>query len=170
MLFDRFNALVDPFADRSFAGNAWTRTFVPAADLLDKDEVTVVMDVPGFKADDLEIELTDDVLTIRGERTWPYGKNHQGWFRFERGYGKFQRSIQVPKGLDPEKINASIADGVLTLRIPQPEALKPRKIEIASAAKTLLEGETNVDPGIEFDHPSELESETNGRVLAGATA
>jgi HSP20 family protein len=170
MLFDRVNTLFDPFADRSAAGNAWARASVPAADLIvDKEQVTVVMDVPGLKAEDLEIELIDDVLTVRGERAWPYASKQAGWFRFERGYGKFQRILQVPKGLDPEKINATIADGVLTLQIPQPEALKPRKIAISGGdTRTLLESETNGYHDVTRTPAFEGEA-TEERELAGAT-
>ena len=109
--------------------------FFPAADVLVTDEyVTVHMDVPGLTAETLEIELQDDVLTVRGERALPYAAEQGGaWQRLERGFGTFERVLRVPRGLDPDAIEASLADGVLTLRIPKPDRLKPRRVEITSA-------------------------------------
>src|SRR3954454_3276396 len=118
------------------------RAFVPAADLVvTDDDVTVVMDVPGFRHDDLTIELLGDVLTVRGERSVPYEPAAEGrrtWHRLERGFGRFERSIQVPKGLDPDRIDASLTDGVLTLQLPKPEAIKPRRITIAPAVQEAM--------------------------------
>jgi HSP20 family protein len=137
-LLEQFDSLFDLTRDRLLAGNGYSRAFVPAADLVvTDDEVTVFMDVPGLKPENLEVELTGDVLTVRGERAYPYpteDEQSRSWYRLERGYGKFQRILQVPKGLDPDSISAEMVDGVLTLRIPQPEARKPRRIQITTAS------------------------------------
>lgn len=148
-LLEQFDSLFDLTRDRLLSGNGFTysRAFVPAADLVVTDnEVTVFMDVPGLKPENVEIELTGDVLTVRGERENPHSatgdESGGNWYRLERGFGKFQRILQVPKGLDPDSITASIADRVLTLHIPQPEARKPRKIEITTGgARPALEAE-----------------------------
>jgi HSP20 family protein len=111
--------------------------FVPPADLLiDDDGVTVYMDVPGLRAENLEIELENDVLTVRGERPFPYAREDGAGpvRRIERGFGRFERTLRVPAGLDPESVEASLADGVLMLRIPKPATLRPRKIEIRAAS------------------------------------
>jgi HSP20 family protein len=111
--------------------------FVPPADLLiDDDGVTVYMDVPGLSSDNLEIELENDVLTVRGERPFPYATEDRTGpvRRIERGFGRFERSLRVPRGLDPDSVEAALADGVLTLRIPKPATLRPRKIEIKAGA------------------------------------
>jgi HSP20 family protein len=111
-------------------------TFLPPADVLVTDDgVTVYMDVPGLRSDDIDIELENDVLTVRGERPNPYrgddGDGDRGISRrIERGFGRFERSLRVPRGLNPDAIEASLHDGVLTLRIPKPEELKPRRIEV----------------------------------------
>jgi HSP20 family protein len=107
--------------------------FTPPADLIeDNDGVTVYMDVPGVRTEDLEIELQNDVLTIRGTRAFPY-QSQDGdstLRRAERGFGRFERTIRIPRGLSPDAIQASLKDGVLTLRIPKPEQLKPHRIEV----------------------------------------
>ena len=105
--------------------------FIPPADVIvTDDQVTVHMDVPGVKRENLEIELENDVLTVRGERAYPYESEKAAWQRVERGFGRFERDLRVPKGLNPDTVDASLADGVLTLHIPKPEPLKPRRIEI----------------------------------------
>ena len=106
--------------------------FSPPADVLvDDDGVTVYMDVPGMRADTLDIELENDVLSIRGERPFPYEDRGDAVIRrIERGFGRFERSLRVPAGLDPDSVQASLSDGVLELRIPKPESLKPHRIPI----------------------------------------
>jgi HSP20 family protein len=144
LMLEPFNSLFD--FDRLLAPVGAVRPFVPAADVIVADEdVSVVMDVPGLKAEELEIELVDDVLTVRGERGLPYvseGEDQQrAWQRIERSFGRFERRLQVPKGLDPDKIDASLAEGVLTVRIPQPESRRPRRIQITSGdGQPVLEG------------------------------
>jgi HSP20 family protein len=111
--------------------------FIPAADLLiDDDGVTVYMDVPGLRPENLEIELENDVLTVRGERPFPYAREDgEGPIRrVERGFGRFERTLRVPAGLDPDSVEASLADGVLRLHIPKPATLRPRRIEIRAGA------------------------------------
>jgi|SRR5438105_14798598 HSP20 family protein len=107
--------------------------FVPPADLLiDDDGVTVYMDVPGLRTENIQIELENDVLTVSGERPFPYAREDGVGpaRRIERGFGRFQRSLRVPGGLNPDAIEASLSEGVLRLRIPKPESLRPRRIEI----------------------------------------
>ncbi len=113
------------------------RSFVPPADVhVTPEHVSVVMDLPGFKPGELDIELVDELLMIRGERAFPHGESGQReWYRFERGYGRFERSLRMPSGLDPDLIQASLVDGVLTLLIPMPESRKPRKIEVLGAGE-----------------------------------
>jgi HSP20 family protein len=121
--------------DRLLGRNGGFGSYIPAADVVVGDEhVTVTMDVPGLYADDLEIDLENDVLTVRGERGYPYATDSEprAWQRIERGFGKFERSLQVPRGLDPDAIEASLDAGVLTLRIPKPEKLKPKRVQIAA--------------------------------------
>jgi HSP20 family protein len=163
-LFEPFSPLFE-FSrelDRTFGRNA-LRSYFPAADVVVTDEnVKVYMDVPGLAVDDIEIELVDDVLTIRGERAYPYAAGEHGahvWQRLERGFGKFERTVRLPSGLDPDAIEASIDNGVLTLRLPKPEEHKPRRIEITTGAsqQALTEGDGE-------------EVRTEDREPAGATA
>jgi HSP20 family protein len=134
--------MVEPFApwlrdlNRLFTTENQIPSFVPPADVIvDNEAVMVFMDVPGISGEQLDIELENDVLTVRGERPYPYGQDGNGQTqavvrRVERGFGRFERSLRVLRGLDPNSIEASLADGVLTLRLPKPEQLKPHRIQI----------------------------------------
>src|ERR1700716_3505365 len=135
--------LVEPFAPwlrdltQALQGQGAPAPFVPPADVLVDDEaVTVYMDVPGLRSEDLEIELENDVLTVRGERPYPYERDQGSApaHRIERGFGRFERSLRVPGGLDPDAIEASLSDGVLTLRIPKPATPRAKRIEIKAEA------------------------------------
>jgi HSP20 family protein len=121
--------------NRLFASEAGPTPFVPPADVIVTDEgVTVVMDVPGLRAENLEIELENDMLTVRGERAYPYGEDgdpqRHEWRRIERSFGRFERSLRVPAGLSPDQVQASLADGVLTINVPRPQSPQPKRIQI----------------------------------------
>ena len=138
MLMERFAPLLELQRDFNRFLAPGGAAFIPAADVLAGDEEVVVhMDVPGLSADNLEVELENDVLTVRGERVFPYGGNGAdegyAWQLVERGFGRFERVLRVPTGLDPDAIEATVTDGVLTLRIPKPETMKPRRIQIGAA-------------------------------------
>jgi HSP20 family protein len=131
--------ITEPFApwlrdlNRLFTAEGAVAGFVPPADVIVRDDgVTVHMDVPGLNPDSLEIEIENDVLTVRGERRPPaeIEDGDRTVRRIERRFGKFERSLRVPRGLDPNAIDASISDGVLTLRIPKPETAKPHRVQI----------------------------------------
>jgi HSP20 family protein len=137
-------ALTEPFPpwlrdiNRFFNSEGTTSSFVPPADVLvDEEGVIVYMDVPGVGAEQLDVELENDLLTVRGERPYPYGGDNGGSDarRIERAFGRFERTLRVPRGLDPDAVAASLADGVLSLRIPKPESMKPHRISIKGASE-----------------------------------
>jgi HSP20 family protein len=164
-----FNSLFDLTRDGLLTSGP-ARAFLPPADLLvDNEAVTVTMDVPGLNADTLEIELTGDLLTVRGERAFPdLSRESMQWYRLERGYGKFQRILQVPQGLDPDTVTATIAEGVLTIRVPVPEARKPRRIQISSAnPQQSIAGNTDWD---ELEARATSSPDVEQPALAGAAS
>lgn len=111
---------------------AQRRRWVPAMDLVEgEDHYVVSADLPGVPAKDVAIDVTDGVLTISGERATSHEAMRGGYVRVERAVGRFARSLTLPKGVDAEAISASFADGVLTVTIPKPAAIKPKRIEIA---------------------------------------
>ena len=83
--------------------------------------------VPGLKADDLNIQVLDDVVRIEGE----FQASDEEYLLRELPNGSFQRALRMPSEIDAEKVEAKIADGVLTLRLPKAESARPKKIKIA---------------------------------------
>lgn len=107
--------------------------WIPPMDVAEVGEHFVVtMDVPGLTSEDVLIEAQDRVLRISGERRQERTDEHASYFRMERGYGAFERTLTLPKGVDAEGIEASFDLGVLELRIPKPAEVKPRRIAIST--------------------------------------
>ena len=96
----------------------------------DDDGVTVTAEVPGVKSSDLAIQVEGDRLHLEVKRPRPEGLKDEQYHRRERAAGEFTRELRLPAGLDPEKIEASLTDGVLTVRLPKAESARPRKIEV----------------------------------------
>ena len=95
----------------------------------DKDQFTVVVELPGLKKEEIEISLHDDTLTISGERKREESSGQE--FLTERLYGKFQRSLTLPTAVDAEKVKASYENGLLQVVLPKAEEAKPKQIEVA---------------------------------------
>jgi HSP20 family protein len=135
--FDRFAVLrgeLDRLFDSSFApafrtpgsSNRWT----PALDVYqDKDQFTVVAELPGLKKEDIELSLHDGVLTISGERKQE--KKGEEGYKNERFFGRFQRSVTLPSSVDSDKVRATYQDGILKVVLPKAEEAKPKQIEVS---------------------------------------
>ena len=107
--------------------------WVPPMDLVEADEHFVLKaDLPGLAEDDVAIEVQDNVLTISGSRQAEHESKEKGWYRLERSYGSFTRSLTLPDGVDADKVEANFDRGVLEIRIPKPEERKPRRISISA--------------------------------------
>ena len=119
--------------------------WVPAMDLVEADDHFVLKaDLPGLGEDDVAIEVQDNVLTITGSREAEHERKEKGWYRLERSYGSFSRSLTIPDGVDADKVEASFDRGVLEVRIPKPEERKPRRISIGANGngQKTIEGST----------------------------
>jgi HSP20 family protein len=126
---------VDRLFDTFFGGERDTaRRWIPPMDLVEADDHFVLKaDLPGLGEGDVNIELQDGTLTISGERRAEHEQQERGWYRIERAFGSFNRSLTLPDGIDPERVEASFSHGVLEVRIPKPEERKPRRISISSS-------------------------------------
>jgi len=117
---------------------AQPRRWTPAMDLAESEGAFVLRaDLPGVTQEDVTIELEDNVLTVSGERKSDREAKGDGFYRAERAFGSFSRSLTLPKGVDPEAIAATFTDGVLEVRIPKPEERKPRRIAINGEQREL---------------------------------
>jgi len=143
-LQNEMNRLFSTFFDAPTPTNAGAtlRRWIPAMDLVEtEDDFVLKADLPGLSESDVNIELEDNVLTISGERKAEHEQRKEGYYRVERSFGSFARSLTLPEGVDPDKVRASFDRGVLEVRIPKPEERKPRKVTIsAGGAEKAIEG------------------------------
>ena len=108
-------------------GSMWA----PAVDIReDEDNFFVTADLPGLKKEDIDLELENNVLTIKGERKFEKKEEGENYHFVERSYGSFYRSFTLPKNVDSENIQPEYKDGVLQVTIPKKDEVKPRKVEI----------------------------------------
>src|SRR3954454_17897165 len=115
-------------------GNGAMRRWVPPMDLVETDDHLVLKaDLPGLDTDDVNIEIKDGVLTVSGERKIEHEERADGFYRVERAFGGFSRSMTLPDNVDAERINASFDKGVLEVRIPKPEERKPHRVQIGAS-------------------------------------
>jgi HSP20 family protein len=106
--------------------------WIPPMDLVETSgDYVLRADLPGLSDADVQIELTDNVLTISGERTAEHEDREDGYYRVERAFGSFARSLTLPEGVNPESVQANFDRGVLEIRIPKPEQRKPRTVAIS---------------------------------------
>lgn len=132
-LQERINRLFDdtmrasPKGDEELMRGAWA----PAVDIHETDDgFMVTADLPGVKKEDIEIDLKDSTLTIKGEKKFEKKAPKENYIRIERSYGKFIRSFSLPNNIDSEKIKATFNNGMLELNIPKREEAKPKQITI----------------------------------------
>jgi HSP20 family protein len=119
-----------------------SQRWVPAMDLVEADDHFLLKaDLPGLGEGDVSIEIRDNALTITGERKSEHAQSERGWYRLERSFGQFSRSLTLPEGVDPDAVEAHFDRGVLEVRIPKPEQRKPRRVAITpNGQPATLEG------------------------------
>jgi HSP20 family protein len=127
------NRLFDSFFGRS-EGTAAARRWVPAMDLVEtEDHLVLRADLPGMDRDDIEVEVKDGVLTVSGERKAEHQTQREGYHRVERSFGRFSRSLGLPRGVAPGAVQASFDRGVLEVKMPKPEERKATRIEVSGS-------------------------------------
>lgn len=125
-LREELNRLFDFPVSRDTGGG-----YAPALDVHDEDnEVTVAIELPGMKKEELDISLHEGVLTVSGERKLERENKEEKPYRSERYYGKFSRSVALPAQVDPNRVTAEYKDGILTVKLPKVEEAKPRQITV----------------------------------------
>lgn len=131
------NSLFEPSSNASGVAQRW----LPAMDLVERDDHFVLKaDLPGLSEEDVAIEVQDNVLTLSGERKGEHERKERGFYRLERSFGKFSRTLTLPEGIDPDGIEAKFENGVLEVSIPKPEERKPRRITIGNNGHGAIEG------------------------------
>ena len=113
-------------------GVAWA----PEVEVFQKNgELTIKADLPGLKREEVSVDITDDAVTIQGERRQEHHEEREGLYRSERSYGSFCRIIPLPESAITEQAKASFRDGVLEVTMPAPPTAKGRRLEIAEGPK-----------------------------------
>ncbi len=103
----------------------------PAIDLFeDKDDIVIKAELPGMNKDDVEVNLSDRSLTIKGEKKKEEEIKEENYYRCERSYGSFVRSLELPKDVHFDKVKASFKNGVLEIRLPKTEEAKTKEIKV----------------------------------------
>lgn len=125
-LFDDFFA---PTRRDERSASIWS--WNPAVDVIDNDDhIEIKAELPGVEKENLDVDIKDRVLTLKGERRDDREVKEERYYRRERSYGRFERSFTLPAGVDPEKIEANYRDGVLHITAPKSEQSKPRQISV----------------------------------------
>ncbi|HEX6544677.1 MAG TPA: Hsp20/alpha crystallin family protein [Bryobacteraceae bacterium] len=123
-----------PFWGEELAPRAWA----PAIEVNKSNgNLLIAADLPGIKTEDVKVEVTDDVLTIQGERKYEKKEEKEGAYRSERSYGQFYRTIPLPEGAKTDQIKAEMKNGVLEVKIPVTESTeKVRQVPVAAGLET----------------------------------
>ena len=108
---------------------------IPSMDVTETDkEIEITAELPGLEEKDVQINLSDNLLTIRGEKKAEKEQKEKDYRLVERSYGSFSRTLELPEGVDPNGIKATIAKGVLKVTVPKPAPAQAKKIDVKTAA------------------------------------
>jgi HSP20 family protein len=139
---DEMDRMFDDFGfGQRLASPLWRQgsaeVWAPDVEVFQKNnELKIRADLPGLKKNEVSVDITDDTVTIQGERRREREEEREGFYRTERSYGSFYRVIPLPEGAITEQAKASFRDGVLEITLPAPPASKGRRLEIAEGTKT----------------------------------
>ena len=117
------------------------RTWMPAVDVWETDdELVYAFDLPGIPEDKISLEYDDGALTVSGERERTQETEGDRFYRYERRFGSFARTVGLPQGVTEDAIKADYRNGVLEIHVAKPESPKPRRIQIGSGEQATIEG------------------------------
>ena len=134
-LRDQVNRLFEDNLTRDRSGHADLATWAPPVDIYETEhELVVKADLPDLQDKDIDVRITNNTLTIRGERKFEKDVKEENFLRIERTYGAFMRSFSLPNTVSSENIRAEYRNGVLTLHMAKREESKPKQIKISVSA------------------------------------
>jgi HSP20 family protein len=117
------------------------RSWVPALDVWETDnEIIYAFDLPGIPEDEISVEFEDGSLTVSAERERKHEVSDDRYYRFERHFGTFSRTIGLPQGVSEKDLSADYSNGVLEVHVRKPEETKPRRIQIGKGEQATIEG------------------------------
>ncbi len=117
------------------------RSWVPALDVWETDkEIVYAFDLPGIPEDEISVEFEDGALTVSADRERKHEVSEDRYYRYERHFGTFSRTIGLPQGVSESDISADYSNGVLEVHVRKPEETKPRRIQIGKGEQATIEG------------------------------
>jgi HSP20 family protein len=133
-LHRELDRILEEFGRSPSFGSLEGKGMVPATDVVESDkEIEITAELPGLEEKDVQIDLSDSILTIRGEKKAEKEEKDKNYRLVERSYGSFYRSLELPSGVDANAIKATIANGVLKVTVPKPAPAQAKKIEVKAA-------------------------------------
>ena len=136
-LQNRLTALLQDFAEPEHGteGTASVSSFTPPVDIYeDPQKLTIRLEVPGIREEDLDIRLENQTLTVRGERKFEKEEKQENFHRIERRFGTFVRSFTLPNTVDTETVKAAYDSGVLSIEVTKRAEAQPKQIKVSSAS------------------------------------
>jgi HSP20 family protein len=122
-------------------GNTTGRSWVPALDVWEtENDIVYAFDLPGIPEEKISVEFEDGALTVSAERERQQEVSEDHFYRFERRFGTFSRTIGLPQGVSDDDVSADYSNGVLEVHVRKPEESKPRRIQVGKGAKATIEG------------------------------
>jgi HSP20 family protein len=133
-LQDRMNRLFDQALSRTRTDDEeglTASTWSPAVDIFETpDSIVMKAELPGVRRENIDIQVRENILTLKGERRFEREVNDENFLRMERSYGTFQRAFSLPAVIQQDKIRAVLKDGVLEVSMPKAEEAKPQQVKI----------------------------------------
>jgi HSP20 family protein len=127
----RLSRMMDEALGGAWNGGTLASAWTPSCDVFeDKENLKIVLELPGVSPEEVKISLENQVLTIQGEKKQVAEETSERWHRYERSYGSFERMFTLPSTVDVDRIDAKVENGVLTVTLPKSERSRPRQIEV----------------------------------------
>jgi HSP20 family protein len=131
MMEDFFDRRMRPWWPARLLRGEEAEISAPVVDLFeDKNDIVVKAELPGMEKDNVEVKLTDHMLTIKGEKKKEEEVKEENYYRCERSYGAFLRTLELPADVQADKVKASFKNGVLEVRLPKTEEAKSKEIKV----------------------------------------
>lgn len=134
VLQNRLNSIFSEFG-RPFAGeneSLSSLSFVPPVDVYeDEQKLSLRMEIPGVRLEDIDVRVENNTLTVRGERRFSSEDKEENFHRIERRYGSFARTFNLPQTLETDNIVATCENGILSIELPKKPEAKPKQIKVA---------------------------------------
>ena len=145
VLQNRLNSIFQDFARTDEASEALAAgNFVPAVDVYeDAEKLVLKLEVPGIRREDLDIRVEGRTLTVKGERKFESEEKEENFHRIERRYGSFMRSFTLPSSVNTEKVEATSADGVVSISFAKKAEAQPKQIQVQVAPAAQKQVEAN---------------------------